>query len=319
MSKLGKVGFKYQPKSIDFIRSKATRYGDSNKDSMIKGEYPIFTPEQGTNKIRLLPTGDYWGIPVYLHWIDVDGNGRPYLCPKKMANKRCAVCDEWRKAKADNDADYAKQLSYSIKLLVWMIDRAKEADGPKLYMIPSGMEQNINGTAVDEETQEVLALDNPDEGYDIRFNKEGKGITTKYTAVLPARKATALSDDPEQKEAWLNYIMEHPLEKTLNVMDSDYLESVFRGENANAPLAEAQEESDPAPEAEEEEEPEVVVTQPAARKTLTQKPAPKVEAPAETEEEEAPFEEEAPVRKAPAPAARPTAGSLRDRLMNRHK
>lgn len=235
----------YKKKNVDLIKKKATRFsGDS--DAMYKEAFQRFSPESGTNKVRLLPANDeYWGIEVYIHWLDVDGNNRPYLCPKKMKGEDCPICDEAKKARADGDEKYEKQLRPSEKLLTWVIDRNNEEDGPKLWDIPKMVEIDINGGAVDEDTNEPLPLDDPADGYDIRFTKEGKGLNTRYHSVNIARRESPLHDDEDTAIAWLDFIEENPLEEVINVYPPEHLAAVFNGKPVSAVLDNSSEEAVP--------------------------------------------------------------------------
>lgn len=235
-----KLSFK---RNVDFIRKKSVR-GSGSFDRMIKDSFNIFIPQQGTNRVRLLPANpEYWGISLFVHYIGETES--PYLCPAKMQAKDCPVCEERRRADASGDTEYGKALFPRERLLVWIIDREKEAEGPRLWDMPKTVEIDLNHAAIDEDTNEALPLDDPEEGYDIRFNKEGKGKMTRYSGITVARRVSPICDDEAKMEQWLEFIVENALEKCIIVYHYDHIKSVFTGKSvASTPATPATSETE---------------------------------------------------------------------------
>lgn len=289
---LSKFGNKFSFKrNVDFIKKKATRGGGSF-DRMIKDAYNMFIAQQGVNRVRLLPANpEYWGQPLYVHYIGE--NESPYLCLKKMKGEECSVCEERRRADAAGDNEYGKALFPRERLLVWVIDREKESEGPRLWDMPKTIEIDLNSAAVDDSTNEVLPLDHPEEGYDIRFNKEGKGKTTRYSGITVARRASPITDREDKMEEWLQFILDNPLDQCLIFYSYDHIKGVFTGKPAVA--------TTPKPQPADEEPAQTPMGDDARDKDAVQ--------------DEGPDEESADEESADDVSARMSA--LRDRMNNR--
>lgn len=224
-------GFSYKPKSLDLIKKKATGQR-SQFARMLKDTYLTYMSQQGVNKVRLLPANEeYWGYPIQVHWIGDDNFTRAYACPRQMKAMPCPVCEERSRLYDENDQDGAKALNTSERLLVWIINRDDQEKGPMLWDMPKTLEIDMNGGAVDDEAESVLPLDDPIEGYDLRFNREGKGTTTRYQAFTVARRSSPLTDDEEELEKWLDYVEANPLEQCVTLYEYDHIKAVFEGKD----------------------------------------------------------------------------------------
>jgi len=131
-----------------------------------------------------------------------------------------------------------------------VLDRENEEDGPIVWGMPQTVDKEIARRATGKGTNEVLPIDDPEDGYDVDFAREGTGFKTKYVGIEIARRSSPLHDDPEVVEAWLDYVVENPLPDLLVVHDYDYINKVFAGSVATE--SEAEEEGE---EEEEEEKP----------------------------------------------------------------
>lgn len=224
-------GFTYKPKSLDLIKKKATGQR-SQFARMIKDTYLTYMSQQGANRVRLLPANEeYWGFPIQVHWIGDDNFTRAYACPRQMKGMPCPVCEERSRLYDENDQEGAKALNTSERLLLWIINRDEQDKGPMLWDMPKTLEIDMNGGAVDDEADSVLPLDDPIEGYDLRFNREGKGTTTRYQAFTVARRSSPLTDDEEELEKWLDYVEANPLEQCVTLYDYDHIKAVFEGKD----------------------------------------------------------------------------------------
>ncbi len=91
-----------------------------------------------------------------------------------------------------------------------------------------GQDKDISSLQVNRRTGETILCDDPDNGYDLQFVREGTTLkTTRYRGWQFARTATPVSDDPELYEQWLKHVTDNPLPDILKFYDNDYIESVF--------------------------------------------------------------------------------------------
>jgi hypothetical protein len=143
-----------------------------------------------------------------------------------MSGEPCPVCEARRQT---TDEDESDQLKPSYRCLCWVIDRDNEKAGPMVWSMPISLFRDINARSVDKKSNAPILIDDPEEGYDIVFNRAGTDKRTKYTAVEVMREASPLHDDEKLQKRWLDYVQEHPLPSILNFFDAAQIEKVLFG------------------------------------------------------------------------------------------
>ncbi len=164
-----------------------------------------------------------------------------------------------------------------------MIDQKSPEKGPMIWTMSWTMDKDIAKISVDKQTKEVYAIDDPEDGYDLSFDRTGKGINTRYSGYQLARRPTSIEQD------WLDWVVMNPLDQCLVWRDYDTIKAIFEGEDgaedAGAPkddppprtsprkaarvkLRGSVAKADPEPEPEEEE------PEPPAKAAPAKKPAP---------------------------------------------
>lgn len=298
--------FRYQERSAEDVRERANaRSGDF--DSYINPKYRMYKAKSGKNVIRILPPtwkgAKHYGYDIYVNY-QVGADNQSYLSLSKMGKGRDPLAEAKQQAEREGDEELAKQLRPTKRILMWVIDRSAEEDGPLLWAAPFTVDKAFANLAFDEDTHAVVFVDNPNKGNDIRFYKEGEGMLTKYDASkMKLLEKSPLSTDEDKAADWLAFVEENPVPDCLQYYSYDHIASVYNGAPAKA----------------KEEEPEAEEEAPAPRKASV-----KVEEP-EEETGEAPWEEEdepAPKRGRPKlaePDEEPEAGSIRDRIRRRHQ
>jgi hypothetical protein len=112
---------------------------------------------------------------------------------------------------------------------VWIIDRNNEKDGPKFWDMSWTMDKDIASLSINKRTGEALLIDDPENGYDFEFVREGKGLNTRYIGKQISRQSSPISDDERQQEVWLEFITENPIPDVLNFYSYDYIAKIFTG------------------------------------------------------------------------------------------
>jgi hypothetical protein len=238
--------FKYQQRSKEDLRKRQIR-GSGLWDSTFLDQFQVWKPQEGKHRLRVLPAtwpgASHYGFDVWTHF-QIGPDKQAYLCTQRMKGDTCCICEERRKA-SGIDEKYAKALTPARRVLMWVIVRGKEDEGPQLYSMPKTMDEDIT-TLSEDESGECLWIDKADKGYDIIFSRTGTTKeNTKYSGVKVARKSTPLSDDEEEMDAWLDFITENPLPDVLRYYDQDYIERVFSGGSAESADEDEDEEETP--------------------------------------------------------------------------
>lgn len=230
------MAFKYVPRSGEAVKQRAKDKG-SSFDRPIKSEIPVWTPKEGKNKIRLIPWSNDpkrlgLGYDIFVHSGVGPDNGT-YLCLAKMKKQECPVCEE-RADAAGDDEEYAKQLRAYKRVVCWIVDRNAEDEGPQLFLMGGKMEGELNELSQTEDG-EILQIDDPFEGYDIEFTRQGKGQKTQYTGTKIARRSTPLTESEKRTDKWLRFCMEeHPIEECLRYYESEYVEGLLHGKSSKS-------------------------------------------------------------------------------------
>lgn len=226
------AGFEYKKRDDSKMIQRATRRV-SGGDSWVSDEVRFFSPKEGDHEIRILPPtwedADHFGIDVWLHY-GIGPDRSSYLCPAKMKDESCPLCDERVKAQQAGEDEYADLFSPRPRVAFFVIDRKEEKAGPLLWAPSANTEKEIVNAARDRKTNSVVSLDDPSkDGYDLSFSIEGSGIKTKYKSIQVDRRSSPLSDDEDQAAEWLEYVKEHPLPEMLVFYDAEHLAEAASG------------------------------------------------------------------------------------------
>jgi len=257
--KKGRGKFRYRPRSPEQVKKRATQQGGAF-DSAYRDDLQVWRPNEGDHRVRVLPPTwedpEHYGFDVWLH-SSVGPDNQTYACPSKFKGKECPVCSAISDAQRNGqgDEDWAKEVKVYKRVLVWVIVRGQEKEGPMLWPMPWTIDREWTAQAIDKDTFEVLAVDDPEDGYDLAFRKEGTRLKTKYVGVNIARRSSPLSDDEDEAEKWLEFVTENALPECVTLYDADYIDNVFSGSKSEEDEDEDEDE-DALDESEDEEEDE---------------------------------------------------------------
>lgn len=218
--------FEYRQRDASSARKRAESSG-KDYDRYLQDVADAYAVNDGDNVVRILPPtwddAEHYGHDIYVHY-EIGPDKGTYLCLNKMKGEKCPICEERKRAQNEGDEDYAKKLEPKKRVLVYVIDRNKEKEGIKVWAMPWTLDRDIVKVSVDKRTGEVLPIDHPDDGYDVMFERTGKGPRTEYVGVSIDRKSSPLDNDKA-----LDFAQEHPLPTLLKFYPYDHIASVFDG------------------------------------------------------------------------------------------
>lgn len=218
--------FEYQKRDAVAMK-KRSEQSANDFDKIFIDEVKVFKVNDGNNFIRFAPptwkNPEHFGLDIYVHY-GIGPDNQTYLCLHKMKGEPCPICEEAKRAADDNDDEYAKKLKPNKRVLVYLIDRDNEKEGLQAWSMPWTVDRDICKVSVDRRTGETLELDNPDDGYDIEFEKKGQKQKTEYLGIAVARRSSELGNDK-----WLEQALEQPLDTILVYHDYDYIQNIFGG------------------------------------------------------------------------------------------
>jgi hypothetical protein len=232
-------GFKYKKRSKDSLKERANMKG-GNFDTYIKPKFKQWKPKDGKNLIRILPptfdladapwqNTEHYGMDIHVNF-NIGPDNQSYLSLSKHLKGADPLADARRDAQKDGEKDLAKALNPNTRILYWIIDRNDEDEGPLLWAAPFTFDKSLANLCIDEDTKEVTAIDDPETGHDVRFYKEGTGLTTKYDpSKMKVLGESVIHEDEGQEKEWLDFIYDNPLTDVLNFYDAGHISAAFDG------------------------------------------------------------------------------------------
>lgn len=225
--------FKYRERTKDDVRERANMRG-GDFDSIIKPKYKVYKMRDGKNILRILPPtwedAKHYGYDLYINY-NVGVDNQSYLSLSKMKGEKDPLAEAKREAERAGDKTLAKALSPRQRIAMWVIDRQNEDEGPQICLTPFTLDKAIANLSFDEDTKEVVFIDDPENGCDVRFYKEGQGLLTDYDASkIRILKAAPLHEDEALQNEWLDFVQENPIPECLQFFDYEHISTAFDGQ-----------------------------------------------------------------------------------------
>lgn len=224
----------YAKRTPDQIKKRAEQTG-GRYDSFLKTGVDMFRPKSGDNTLRYLPptweNPQHYGYDVWVHaYVGVDESS--YLCPAKMLNKPCPICDAAKEAKDSGDEEEYKGLKPTNRVLAYVLDRDEEipkkaTPTPLIYSQSWSFDRDI--AALSDTKGGALYIDHPEDGYDVTFKKRGQGLNTRYIGVQIDRDPSPICEDEKDQQAVLDLIAEKPIPDMLKFYPAEHLRKVIEG------------------------------------------------------------------------------------------
>ena len=219
------MAFKYRPRDPSAWEKRATQQG-SEFQGIFHEDYKQYTVAKGDNHIRILPPtwedADHYGLEVYVHY-GIGPDRASVICLHKMKQQRCPICEAQQRLERAGDDEGAKELRANKRVVVWLIDRKEEAKGPMLWAMPWTLDRDFSAAAMDKRSGEIYSLDDPENGFDVSFDKTGDKQLTKYIGIQPARRASSVDQD------FIDYVVEFPVPNTLVWRTYDEIKLLYEG------------------------------------------------------------------------------------------
>lgn len=203
-------------------------------DSMFKDGLATTSFDAGDYTVRIMPPtwqgAKHYGLTLWQHF-DVGPDRQRYLCNEKMGRtERCPVCDEARSlGRSAGSDERAKKLRPAERVLMWVVDRARESKGPLLWVISWGAEKDIAKLCRNRRTGAVIWIDDPEAGYDLDLSVERQKTFLVPGNFQVARDPSPLCEDQRTQDDWLEYITAHPLSDALVFYPAQHIAKVFGG------------------------------------------------------------------------------------------
>lgn len=237
MAKSEERSFRYQKRNREDVKERANNRGGAF-DSYIKPQYKIYKVRDGKNLVRILPPtwekARHYGYDIFVNY-GIGADNQSYLSLSKMKGAPDPIAEARHEAQKEGEKDLVRKLEARQRILVWVIDRMDEDEGPQLWPMPFTVDKDVASISFDDDTKEVTYIDDPEEGCDLRFHKEGQMLLTKYPPAKMKLQAPApIHEDEKLQNEWLDYINDNPIPDCLQFYDYKHIASVFDGQVRDA-------------------------------------------------------------------------------------
>jgi hypothetical protein len=227
-----KAKFKYQKRTREDIQAAANQRG-GNFDSFVKDGIRQYKVRDGKNMIRILPPtwedARHYAYTLMINY-GIGSDNQSYLSLSHMKREKDPLEEARRAANKEGDDKLAKDLEPKKRSGMYLIDRLEESAGVQFWAAPFTVDRDIAQMCFDEDTNEAILIDDPDEGCDVRFYREGKGRNTKYPGTkIKILKPSPISEDEDLQNEWLEFITDNPIPDILVYHDYDHISGVFGG------------------------------------------------------------------------------------------
>lgn len=240
-------GFTYERR--DDADAARRAQGSSKFDKYLNPDIKLFKPREGGNIIRILPPtwkgAKHYGYDAHVHF-GVGADSQTYLDLSKMKDdanayfKRANLEDRNGKLVQTDGTDpveeyaaelqrdglekEAKQAKRKLRVGVYLIDRKDERSGVQFWLMAEGNDREIVQQSINARTGAALAIDDPEDGFDISFERRGTGLKTEYSGFKVDRDSSALGDD-----RWLQFAVDHPIPEQLIFYPYDHIKTALGG------------------------------------------------------------------------------------------
>ncbi|WVW36973.1 hypothetical protein vBValSR12Z_73 [Vibrio phage vB_ValS_R12Z] len=221
----GRKGFEYKKRSKEQVQKRAEQQSGDFK-SIFKEGIKMYKPKKGDNAIRILPATwedpEHYALDVHIHY-GVGADEERVLALHEMLGEDDPIRDMRMEYEADGNKEMAKACRPGRACAMWIVDMDNEAEGPQMYLAPPTVDAGIAQVSIDKRSGEMFDIDDPENGYEVYFTKQGEGMNTKYVGFQLARTPS------EVDEEHLDYAIDNPIPDCLVYLEYEEIEKMIAG------------------------------------------------------------------------------------------
>lgn len=148
------------------------------------GRKRLWTPNQGVNRIRIVPVKGQPGFYAQVPWhFDVGPRKRGAPCRSRIA-QACYVCERNEALAASSDlGEQAEAMGVKYRFLVQIIDLDDVDRGVQVWATTEAMINKLVALMIDSDWRDLL---DPKVGRTITFTRQGEGKMSRYSDPRPS-------------------------------------------------------------------------------------------------------------------------------------
>jgi hypothetical protein len=219
------------------------QFGDSfyNNDTLAEHGIEVYKARDKGNSVLIVQPNfsldgagqleEYWGHLFAAHF-NMGVNRSRFACPEYTGMYECPCCDEWKKAKMNDDEELEKKYRYKMQMAYYVIDLH---DNPDTKIAPENVKLWVASEyAIDRELSaacikrtrkkgefvdvEVYITD-PAKPYIVTFEKTGSQLSTRYS------RFELIEAEPYDLSVFSKL---PPIEDVIQYYDTDHMSRVVR-------------------------------------------------------------------------------------------
>ena len=223
-SKRGGSNFQYKKRSEEQLRKRQEQQSGDFK-SIVKDNVKIWKPGK-TNAIRILPPtwddAEHYALDVHIHY-QVGADEERVLALHEMLGEEDPIRELRMEYEADGEKDLAKALRPGRACAMYIVDLDDEDEGVQLFLAPATVDAGIAQVSQCPRSGEMYHIDDPENGYDVFFDKQGEKLNTKYVGFQIGR------DSSEISEEHLEFAIDNPIPDVLAYLEYEEIEKMIEG------------------------------------------------------------------------------------------
>jgi hypothetical protein len=154
------------------------------------GRKRLWTPNQGANRIRIVPVKGQPGFYAQVPWhFDVGPRKRGAPCRSRIA-QACYVCERIEALAASSDlGEQADAMRMKYRFLVQIIDLDDGDRGVQVWATTEAKINKLVALMVDPDRRDLL---DPKVGRSVTFSRQGEGKASRYSDPRPSPNPSAI-------------------------------------------------------------------------------------------------------------------------------
>lgn len=217
--------FEYKKRSKEQVQKRADQSSGDFK-SIFKDGVKIFKPKKGDNAIRILPATwdepEHYALDVHVHY-QVGADEERVLALHEMLGEDDPIREMRMEYEAEGNKELAKALRPGRQCAMYIVDLDNEAEGVQLYLAAPTVDAGIAQVSIDKRSGEMYDIDDPEEGYEVYFTKQGEGMNTKYVGFQLSRNPSELDEE------FLEHAIDNPIPDMLAYLEPEEIEKMIEG------------------------------------------------------------------------------------------
>lgn len=193
----------------------------------------------GKTTIRVFPPATGQNLPwvkVHEHFIKPPGAQRAaiFACPRVTAKAHCPACamaDKLNSSGNQADRDLAWEWRPKIRAYMKVVLRKEPEKGVQVLPVGKTILEKLISIRKDEDAGGDFT--DLKQGFDLIVDRTGTGKNDTEYNVLPSRKITPLTADPDEMDAWLEQADQIDLNRYARVKSSEDIQSELSGQDDN--------------------------------------------------------------------------------------